>query len=202
MICLLFILYCTVGNSGIMWSLNWQWDASKNVCWRAKNLLSKLLLARMFTFVCCYHVVWPIFHSWNTDSQQNVLSRSSSPHFTLLVDLGRIRWSLLLGLGRTGLFMWSSLFLVTMLRFTGRKICWKELHSLRCLSCAPCQSLNNIALLHGIVNTNRFSTIWYLLGGLGNIPLAYMCMVQSSENPLQILWGKVAHVQQNSFLWL
>lgn len=140
MICLLFILYCTVGHLGFMWSLNWQRNESKSACWGAKNLLSKLLLARMTTFVCRYHVAWLVFHSWNTVNQQNVLLRSSTPHSTLLVGLGRIRWSFLLGPGRTGLFIWSSLFPVTMLRFTGRKAHWKELHSLRCLSCASAKA--------------------------------------------------------------
>lgn len=118
----------------------WQWNASKNACWGAKILLSKLFLARMSSPVFLYHVVWPIFHSWNTVRQQNVLLHTSSPHSLLLVDPSRIRWSFLLGLGRTGLLIWSSLFLVTMLRFTGRRAHRKELHRLRCLSCASAKA--------------------------------------------------------------
>lgn len=65
---------------------------------------------------------------------QSVKCALSTP--TPVVDLGRVIFIR----SRPDLLIWSSLFPVTMLCFTGTKAHWKELRSLRCVSWASAKA--------------------------------------------------------------
>lgn len=130
-VCFFSNLYCyngpLEGTPRIMWFLNWYRDASKNACTVAKNLVSKLLLARMSMFVSlsCSLAHPPLLKH----SQQNILLHLSTRYpfggsrQDQVVIFIRFRQD---RLEQHFSQLWCSCF-------TGRKAHWKKL---KCLSCA------------------------------------------------------------------